>query len=182
MTFRFARFLLASLALLAMGGGTATAQDASPEPLSPVPAQVYELRGPGLFITVEAPAIADTDVLPNMHIEYTYYPDWVDNVPSIEVPIFFEFDGAPEQMQPFPAEGGNGWLLTVMVEAIADAQTVTLTLLLPAVNLTGTDVEISTVAIITTHRTSIAGPALVEGPLQYYELVPLTGTVSEAGP
>jgi hypothetical protein len=96
--------------------------------------------------------------------------------------VLFTYDGSPEQMEPFPGEGGNGWLLTVMVEAIADAQTVTLTLLLPAVNLTDADAEISTVAIITTHPTSIAGPALVEGPLQYYQMVPLTGTVSEAGP
>ena len=32
-------------------------------------------------------------------------------------------------------------------------------------------------AIITTHRTSIGGPALVDGALQTYAMVPLTGTV-----
>ncbi len=73
-----------------------------------------------------------------------------------------------------------GKLVTVTIEAVPDLQTVTLTLLIPTINLPKEDTEISidTKAIITTERTSIGGPSLVIGQLQTYRIFSLRGTAS----
>lgn len=168
--------LLASLVL----GLPASAQQATPAALSPVPAEYYDLRGPGLLITVDAPTIPD--VLPTLHVAYTYYPTSGPGEPPIDFPQRFEFDGPPEEIQDFPAEGGRGRLLTVTVEAVPDLSTLTLTVLIPDVSLTAEAATIDTVAILTTHATTIGGPDLVDGPLQTYQVVPLRGTVAPAGP
>ena len=55
-----------------------------------------------------------------------------------------------------------------------------LTLLLPAVNTESGPVPFAGVAILTTTRTSIGGPRLVDGPLQRYEIHPVSGTASIA--
>jgi hypothetical protein len=68
-------------------------------------------------------------------------------------------------------------LITVTLEVIPDLHTLTLTLLVPQINLDeGNESSFSTQAILTTHRTSIGGPNLVKGPLQTYEVVALEGT------
>lgn len=70
-----------------------------------------------------------------------------------------------------------GTEVTVTLEAIPDAQTVTLTLLVPGINLgQEQEVEFATVAIETTNLTTIGGPALITGPLQTYRVIELTGT------
>lgn len=71
-----------------------------------------------------------------------------------------------------------GTQVTVTLEAVPDLHTVTLTLLLPMVNLRGQAAEVDAVAIRTTHRTSIAGPRLVNGALQSYEPLRLCGQAS----
>jgi hypothetical protein len=69
-----------------------------------------------------------------------------------------------------------GMMITVTLEVIDD-HTLTLTLLLPQINLgEGNESAFSTLAILTTHVTSIGGPRLIEGPLQTYEVVMLEGT------
>jgi hypothetical protein len=173
--------LLAALLL----GLPAGAQQATPvtgaTTMSPVPGEYYELRGPGLLITVDAPTIPD--VLPTLRIEYTYYPTAEPGEPPFEFPQVFTFEGPPESIQFFPAQGGRGRLLTVTVEAVPDAYTQTLTVLIPDVGVSGERATaIDTVAILTTHATSIGGPELVVGPLQTYQIVPLQGTVESAGP
>ncbi|HEX2181706.1 MAG TPA: hypothetical protein VHH10_05435 [Rubrobacteraceae bacterium] len=70
-----------------------------------------------------------------------------------------------------------GALVTVTLEVNPDRHTLTVTLLVPQINLRGgTESRLSTLAVLTTHRTSIGGPGLVEGPLQTYEAVALEGT------
>lgn len=70
-----------------------------------------------------------------------------------------------------------GALVTVTLEVIPDLHTLTLTLLVPEINLNEeSERSLSTVAILTTHLTSIGGPRLVEGQLQTYEVVALEGT------
>jgi hypothetical protein len=61
-----------------------------------------------------------------------------------------------------------GNLLTITRAAIPDLQTDTLTLLLPNINLNGFEAstEFNTVIFSTRTRTSIGGPALVEGVIQ----------------
>ncbi|MGI9000324.1 MAG: hypothetical protein ACR2GH_01520 [Pseudonocardia sp.] len=70
-----------------------------------------------------------------------------------------------------------GTEVTVTLEVVFDARTVTLTLLVPAINLgEAQEVEFATVAIETTNLTTIGGPALITGPLQTYRVIELTGT------
>ena len=54
--------------------------------------------------------------------------------------------------------------------------------IVPDANLTTEVEEIETVAILTTHADSIGGPDAVDGLLQTYEVIPLSGTVTPAGP
>jgi hypothetical protein len=68
-----------------------------------------------------------------------------------------------------------GSLVTVTLSATPDLETVTFTLAVPAMNLAGSDGTIHTFAVITTNRTSIGGPALVQGQLQTYQRFALTG-------
>ena len=74
-------------------------------------------------------------------------------------------------------ETGIGTQVTVTLEVIPDLHTLTVTLLVPQINLDeSNESPLSTLAILTTHRTSIGGPGLVEGQLQTYEAVALEGT------
>ena len=72
-----------------------------------------------------------------------------------------------------------GTLVTVTLEVVLDLHTLTATLLVPQINLRGgVESPLSTLAILTTHLTSIGGPGLVEGQVQTYEAVALEGTAS----
>jgi hypothetical protein len=74
------------------------------------------------------------------------------------------------------AEGELGRTVTVMLEQVPDLHTVTLTLLLPEVNLPQEgEAPVQTVGIVTTSRTSIGGPALVQGALQSHCALDLQG-------
>ncbi len=59
-----------------------------------------------------------------------------------------------------------------------DAATFFLTLLLPEINLNadGTPTPFATLAILTTHFTTIGGTSLIDGALQAYQVVALEGT------
>ena len=69
-----------------------------------------------------------------------------------------------------------GHQVTVTLEQIPDLHTVTLTMILPAINVESTETSFQTYAILTTHRTSIGGPELVNGVLQTYLMRTLRGT------
>lgn len=70
-----------------------------------------------------------------------------------------------------------GRQVTVTVEAVPDLRTVMVTLLLPGINLTDDNSapDFQTSAIITTQRTTIAGPRNVRGAVQTYRVVSLSG-------
>jgi hypothetical protein len=72
-----------------------------------------------------------------------------------------------------------GTLATGSLESLPDLGDVTVTVVVPDVNLreAGT-ADVETVLIRTRYRTSIGGPSLVDGALQLYESVALGGTVS----
>lgn len=73
-----------------------------------------------------------------------------------------------------------GTQVTIALEVIPDLHTVTITLLVPGINLgTQFEVDFDTVAIETTHHTSIGGPALVVGPQQTYRVIVLHGTAKD---
>lgn len=67
--------------------------------------------------------------------------------------------------------------ITVTLEQTPDLQTITLTLLIPTINLSpeARESPIETAAIITTELTSIGGPNLVDGQLQIYDTLALQG-------
>lgn len=68
-----------------------------------------------------------------------------------------------------------GRLVTVTRETAPDANTWTLTLLVPAYRLNGNESPCSTLAIVTTHRGSIA-PQMLSGQLQTFQALELPGT------
>jgi hypothetical protein len=80
------------------------------------------------------------------------------------------------------SSAGLGRLVTVMIEAVPDGYVRDLTLLVPDVNPVDgqPSVPVATLAIVTTHLTSIGGPRLVAGPLQEYEVVAVAGTAEFA--
>jgi hypothetical protein len=72
-----------------------------------------------------------------------------------------------------------GQLVSVLLDAAPDAYTLWLTLLLPSFNpveLSDPPIPFTTLAILTTHPTTIGGTRLIDGPLQTYEVIALTGT------
>lgn len=90
-----------------------------------------------------------------------------------------EFTGNQIRIEPT----GLGSEVTVVLESTADLETVTVTLLIPEINMDATPaIEFGTVAIRTTNHTSIDGPGMVHGPLQTYRSVELRGTAKIAIP
>lgn len=90
------------------------------------------------------------------------------------------FSGEQGEIDSF--ESRIGKMLTVELnhdEVIADADLITLTLLLPRINLEGQGRSFETLAIQTTHLTGF-GPRPAEGAQQLYEVLPLRGTASQA--
>jgi hypothetical protein len=70
-----------------------------------------------------------------------------------------------------------GTLVTVTIEDTPDLKRVIFSLLLPDVNLQqATRVNIKTIGIVTTTKTSIGGPKLAKGALQTYKVASLSGT------
>jgi hypothetical protein len=76
-----------------------------------------------------------------------------------------------------------GELVTVTLEVISDFQEVTFTVLLPTIHLPSEHNEspIRTEGILTTTRSSIAGPRLVEGQVENYCTMALHGTAKLVG-
>jgi hypothetical protein len=77
-------------------------------------------------------------------------------------------------------ESTIGELITVTLEVIPDNHELTLTLLLPQINLERQGSSFESLAIRTRHLSSVGGPALVRGPLQTYDVLPLRGMASQA--
>ena len=71
-----------------------------------------------------------------------------------------------------------GQQITVTLEVVPDFKSVTLTLLIPDINLKNDPIKFKTSAIITTHHDSIGGPRLVSGQLQSYTTSKLSGEAS----
>lgn len=72
-------------------------------------------------------------------------------------------------------EGPLGAQVTVTLEVVPDAWARTFTLVVPTVNCASGDEAIQTFGVFTTARSSIAGPSLVKGAIETYELVALEG-------
>jgi hypothetical protein len=70
-----------------------------------------------------------------------------------------------------------GRVITVVLEAIPDLHTIYLSMAIPAANRSPNvrSVPIESFAVITQERTSIAGPGIIEGQIQTYKTIALTG-------
>lgn len=88
------------------------------------------------------------------------------------------FSGSEVQVQGTDALGD---LITVTIENVSDLRTMTVTLLVPKVNLPETTKQSSfeTEAVFTTNHTTIGGTSLVQGQLKSYKTVALTGTAQQ---
>ncbi len=73
-------------------------------------------------------------------------------------------------------ESELGHLVTVYLDGVPDLYTRCFTLIVPAVNLIEPTAAVNTVGLVATHRTSIGGPALVNGQLTVLDSVELSGT------
>lgn len=71
-----------------------------------------------------------------------------------------------------------GFEVSGMVSATPDLQTIHVRMVLPEVNLEEEAATFVGFAVLVTSRTSIGGPALVEGPIHLYELRPVAGTAA----
>lgn len=69
-------------------------------------------------------------------------------------------------------------MVTVTLESVPDFHVVTLTMLVPAINLDGSERNFKTIAIRTTSKTTIAGESLVKGAVQSYEVIDIKGTAN----
>jgi hypothetical protein len=71
-----------------------------------------------------------------------------------------------------------GTMVTVTLDSVPDFHVVTLTMLVPAINLDGSERNFKTIAIRTTSKTTIAGESLVKGAVQSYEVIDIKGTAN----
>ena len=86
--------------------------------------------------------------------------------------------GADELANAQLSEVIAGLQVTASLGGVADLLERDLTLLVPVVNTASEAVPFVGVAMVTTTRTSIGGPRLVDGPLQRYEIHPIGGIAS----
>jgi len=152
-----------AVAMRAIGEPASARAQATPTPEIPpgYDPNTFTLEGPDMHITY---ATTSEDGQPVLNYRGAY-PDKAFRGEEIEV------------------EGtmALGPMVSVLLHADPDARVVYLTLLLPEFSQThlgDPPIAFSTVAILTTHLTSIGGPALVPGARQTYGVVALDGTAS----
>ncbi len=116
---------------------------------------LYELRGMGIHIKYSTSSLAGPPILTYRDRERT-----------------LTFQG--DEIGRLDSEIGQQ--VTVTIEEIPDLYTATFSLLLPMINLRERECRFRTIGIMTTHRTSVAGPEAVEGALQTYRVKHLQGT------
>ncbi len=72
----------------------------------------------------------------------------------------------------------EGIVVRAIHEEVPDSHTLVVSVVIPQVNVDGESVASAGFAVLTTERTSIAGPNLVSGPIQLFETRPLAVTAS----
>jgi hypothetical protein len=141
-------------------GATGTKKiDLGPPPdwlVTSLDANTFELNGPDLRVTFAVLRRASAG-------------------PRLDV-VFGQRKLTFEQDRIHIAQSAIGLELTVVLESVDDGDTLTLTIVLPTVNLAGeAEQPVRTFAVLTTIRGSIGGPALIKGALQTYRTVGLRG-------
>jgi hypothetical protein len=147
--------LLGSIYTMTAGSANAQADAAGPSLAGTQEPNLFELKGIGIELTYSTTSLSGQPQLTYKDRKRT-----------------FTFHG--EEIRHLDSE--IGLQVTVTLEQVPDLRTETLTLIIPAINGEGASTPFQTNAILTTHRTSIGGPALIKGLLQTYRVKALKGT------
>lgn len=148
--------LIAMVYLLGQGfASTALAQAAAPE--AATQPNLYKVTGQDVHIVYSTTSLSGESRL--------YYRD---------KRLSLRFAG--DEIRVLATEIGQQ--ITVTLEVVPDSKSVTLTLLIPDINLKNDPIKFKTSAIFTTHHDSIGGPRLVSGQLQSYTTSKLSGEAS----
>jgi hypothetical protein len=132
----------------------------------PIQANRFVLKGEGLEITYDETTIAGPPQLTYQVVQGVHSRTFSGN-----------------ELSSKGSDIGIGTLVTVTLEVIPDDKSTLFTLLIPTINLTGTnEVHFETLAIYTTVRDSFIGPNGVSGALQSYQCVQLEGTAQFVTP
>lgn len=136
--------------------------------MDPTEANLYELQGAtadGQPVTIAYQSGPGTPRL-------TYRGPGLPPIPGAPSAAVFEVDNEEPELR----DTGIGTLASVSLGFVPDGFTVTLTVIIPRVNIVeGVTETVATQAILTQHHTTIQGEKGVKGPLETYTLVPLTG-------
>ena len=104
-------------------------------------------------------------------IEGTIDTSSLSGRPSVDLRI-----GGRPLSEPELCDSEHGIEVTALVDQVPDSHTVHLRLVVPRVNVQEEPRPFVGLALLTTARTSIGGPALVDGALHRYEVRPVGGT------
>jgi hypothetical protein len=146
---RSARSFAAAMVFLVSGLVSGTVLGAPAQP-----ANQYELTGPNLQVTYTLTSLTGDPLLSYQDSKRT---------------LIFRGDDIRVVKTEIATQ------VTVTLDQVPDLQTVTFTLLIPAINLDENPTLFKTKAITTVHRTSIGGPQLVKGQVQSYRVQALLG-------
>ena len=130
----------------------------------PIQANRFVLKGEGLELTYDETTITGQAQLIYQVLQGVHSRTFTGNELSVK-------------------PGDIGTLVTVTLEVIPDDKRILFTLLIPTINVTGTnEVPFETLAIYTTVRDSIIGPNGVNGAVESYQCVQLEGTAQFVTP
>jgi hypothetical protein len=130
----------------------------------------------GVFIASSEEEVMDKKVanhylVAGSEIEGTIDTSSVSGRPSVDLRI----NGQSLQDPEF-GNTEQGIEVSGLIALVTDTHSVHLRLLVPAINVGTEPVPFAGLAVLTTARSSIGGPALVDGPRQFYEIRPVGGT------
>ena len=130
----------------------------------PIHANRFVLKGEGLELTYDETTIAGQAQLIYQVLQGVHSRTFTGNELSVK-------------------PGDIGTLVTGTLEVVPDDKRILFTLLIPTINVTGTnEVPFETLAIYTTVRDSIIGPNGVSGAVESYQCVQLEGTAQFVTP
>jgi hypothetical protein len=124
---------------------------------TPAPPNLFNLEGDGATISFATSSIAGVPQFSYRDSEHNVSRSGAD-IRTLETEI--------------------GMLVTIDLAQIPDLQTIKVTLVVPSVNLPqpANVSDLQTIAILTTSRTTIAGPQLIVGQIDTYRALYLRGT------
>jgi len=124
----------------------------------------------------QSPEKANLFILSDEDMSVKYFSGDADSPPTLTFEnALYNKQYTGEEIEVTQTSLGN--IVTAYVDANPDLNVLTFSLLVPDVNIKNSEVEsVTTIGILTNSLTSIGGPDLVDGQLQFYEVHNLIGT------